>query len=159
MPKTVITFIGAGSTVFTKNIAGDILSRPALADAEVRLMDINPERLAESEVIVNLAGEPIFGKRWTDQIKSEIYDSRVDGTKKIVESMRRANEKFPGKSQALINASAVGFYGSRGDESLDEESDHDAGYAPHHHVYLRADWQGWPKWRRWSRVLRRSRCG
>ena len=52
MPTPVITFIGAGSTVFTKNIAGDILSRPALANAEIRLMDINPERLGESEIIV-----------------------------------------------------------------------------------------------------------
>ena len=52
MPKPVITFIGAGSAVFTKNIAGDILSRPALAEAEIRLMDIDPERLGESEVIV-----------------------------------------------------------------------------------------------------------
>ncbi len=49
---TKITFIGAGSTVFTKNIAGDILQRPALAGAEIRLMDINPQRLEESEIVV-----------------------------------------------------------------------------------------------------------
>jgi alpha-galactosidase len=48
----VITFIGAGSTVFTKNIAGDILQRPALGRAEIRLMDIDPVRLEESEIIV-----------------------------------------------------------------------------------------------------------
>ncbi|MCV3767494.1 alpha-glucosidase/alpha-galactosidase [Rhizobium sp. TRM95796] len=46
-----ITFIGAGSTVFMKNIIGDILQRPALSGATVALMDINPERLAESEVV------------------------------------------------------------------------------------------------------------
>ncbi len=49
---TTITFIGAGSTVFTKNIAGDILSRPALSGATIRLMDINPKRLEESEIVV-----------------------------------------------------------------------------------------------------------
>ncbi|MDG1117738.1 MAG: alpha-glucosidase/alpha-galactosidase [Flavimaricola sp.] len=49
---TVITFIGAGSTVFTKNIAGDILHRHALSDATIRLMDINPKRLEESEIVV-----------------------------------------------------------------------------------------------------------
>jgi alpha-galactosidase len=49
---TVITFIGAGSTVFTKNIAGDILHRPALSGATIRLMDINPKRLEESEIVV-----------------------------------------------------------------------------------------------------------
>jgi len=71
MGKTVITFIGAGSTVFTKNIAGDILSRPALADAEVRLMDINSERLRESEVIVGKMAQTLGGKAkvttYTDQ--------------------------------------------------------------------------------------------
>ena len=49
---TTITFIGAGSTVFTKNIAGDILHREALRGARIRLMDINPKRLEESEVVV-----------------------------------------------------------------------------------------------------------
>lgn len=46
-----ITFIGAGSTVFMKNIIGDALQRPALADATIALMDIDPERLAESEIV------------------------------------------------------------------------------------------------------------
>ncbi len=50
---TTIAFIGAGSTVFTKNIAGDILHRPALRGATIRLMDIDPKRLGESEVVVS----------------------------------------------------------------------------------------------------------
>ena len=62
MPTPVITFIGAGSAVFTKNIAGDILSRPALAGAEIRLMDINPERLSESEIIVGKLAQSLGGK-------------------------------------------------------------------------------------------------
>ena len=48
-----ITLIGAGSAVFMKNIVGDILQRPALAGADIRLMDINPQRLEESVVIAN----------------------------------------------------------------------------------------------------------
>ncbi len=51
MPHPKITFIGAGSSVFMKNIVGDILQRPALAGAEIALMDINAERLEMSEVI------------------------------------------------------------------------------------------------------------
>ncbi len=62
MAKPVVTFIGAGSAVFTKNIAGDILQRPALAQAEIRLMDINAERLAESEVIVGKLAATLGGK-------------------------------------------------------------------------------------------------
>ena len=46
-----ITFIGAGSTVFMKNIIGDLLYRPSLSGATIALMDINPERLAESAIV------------------------------------------------------------------------------------------------------------
>jgi alpha-galactosidase len=51
MPDPKITFIGAGSSVFMKNIVGDVLQRRALAGARVALMDINPTRLQESEII------------------------------------------------------------------------------------------------------------
>ena len=48
-----IAFIGAGSTVFMKNIVGDILQRPALGSASIALMDIDPQRLAESETVAS----------------------------------------------------------------------------------------------------------
>jgi len=48
-----ITFIGAGSTVFMKNIVGDVLQRPALSGAKIALMDINEKRLDESEIVAN----------------------------------------------------------------------------------------------------------
>jgi alpha-galactosidase len=48
-----ITFIGAGSTVFMKNIIGDILQRPATSGATIALMDINPQRLGESEIVAS----------------------------------------------------------------------------------------------------------
>lgn len=47
----VITFLGAGSTVFAKALMGDLLSRPELADARIRLFDIDPERLRLSEAV------------------------------------------------------------------------------------------------------------
>ncbi|MFD1981725.1 alpha-glucosidase/alpha-galactosidase [Mesorhizobium newzealandense] len=48
-----ITFIGAGSTVFMKNIVGDVLQRPSLSGATIALMDLNPQRLEESAIVVN----------------------------------------------------------------------------------------------------------
>ena len=82
MAKPVVTFIGAGSAVFTKNIAGDILQRKALANAEIRLMDINPERLAESEIIVGKLASTLGGtasvKTFTNQRKA------LDGTDFVV---------------------------------------------------------------------------
>jgi alpha-galactosidase len=61
MPNPIITFIGAGSTVFTKNIAGDILQREALKGATVRLMDINPKRLEESQIVVGKMAQTLGG--------------------------------------------------------------------------------------------------
>jgi alpha-galactosidase len=57
MPK--ITFIGAGSTVFTKNLLGDILSYPELAGATISLFDIDPTRLRESEVIARRVAQAL----------------------------------------------------------------------------------------------------
>lgn len=50
---TKITFIGAGSTVFAKNLLGDILSFPELANSTISLMDIDPERLRTSEIVAH----------------------------------------------------------------------------------------------------------
>ncbi len=57
MPK--ITFIGAGSTVFAKNLLGDILSYPELADSTISLHDIDPERLRTSEVVARKIAEAL----------------------------------------------------------------------------------------------------
>ncbi|MCC6705793.1 MAG: alpha-glucosidase/alpha-galactosidase [Thermomicrobiales bacterium] len=51
MPGPVVAFIGAGSAVFARNLLGDILSLPALREADIRLFDINPERLRTSEIM------------------------------------------------------------------------------------------------------------
>jgi alpha-galactosidase len=74
MASPIITFIGAGSTVFTKNIAGDILSREALKGATVRLMDINPKRLEESEIVVGKMAQTLGGfakvETYTDRTRA-----------------------------------------------------------------------------------------
>ena len=59
---TKITFIGAGSTVFAKNLLGDILSFPELADSTISLMDIDPERLRTSEIVAHKVAD-FFGAR------------------------------------------------------------------------------------------------
>jgi alpha-galactosidase len=62
MPK--ITFLGAGSTVFARNLLGDIFSFPELAHASISLMDIDPERLRTSEIVAHKVAE-FFGARPT----------------------------------------------------------------------------------------------
>ena len=68
--------------------------------------------------VINLAGEPIAAKRWTERQKQKILTSRIETTNSLVEVIRKAKQK-PG---FLINASAVGYYGPRGDETVTEEA-------------------------------------
>ena len=74
-------------------------------------------RLEGLDGVVHLAGEPI-GRRWTRRRKREIERSRVEGTQALAETLARL-ESPP---RVLVSASAVGFYGDRGDELLTEES-------------------------------------
>ncbi|MBF0111986.1 MAG: TIGR01777 family protein [Desulfamplus sp.] len=71
--------------------------------------------IKEADVIINLTGKNIFGY-WTQKHKSQIYNSRVLTTKNIVAAMQKKGDK----KQLLLNASAVGYYGNRGEDSLIE---------------------------------------
>ena len=75
--------------------------------------------------IINLAGEPIVNKRWTPKQKKKIENSRVKLTQQLVQMA----EKFP-SIQTVINASAIGYYGDRQDEILDESSLGGRGFIP-----------------------------
>ena len=68
--------------------------------------------------IINLAGENIGSGRWTESKKRRILCSRVDASKVIVEAVKQVDSK----PKVIIQASAVGYYGSRRDERLDETS-------------------------------------
>jgi uncharacterized protein (TIGR01777 family) len=74
-------------------------------------------RLDVLDAIVHLAGESVVG-RWTDDKKRRLVDSRVYGTRNIVETIG----KLENKPKVLISASAIGIYGDRDDEILSEES-------------------------------------
>jgi uncharacterized protein (TIGR01777 family) len=74
------------------------------------------QEVANADVIVNLAGENVGEGRWTDERKRRLVASRLDATGAIVHALRDA----PARNRTLVNASAVGYYGVRGDETLDE---------------------------------------
>ena len=76
-----------------------------------------PSDLLAADAIVHLAGEPV-GQRWTPAVKERIYTSRVDGTRSLIHALTLPSKR----PQVLVCASAVGFYGSRGDEILTEHS-------------------------------------
>jgi uncharacterized protein (TIGR01777 family) len=75
------------------------------------------ERLAEHDVVINLAGASIF-QRWNSQVKNAIRDSRILTTRNVVQAIGTRK----GQQSHLFSASAVGYYGFHGDEELDEEN-------------------------------------
>lgn len=77
-----------------------------------------PNELTQVDAVVNLAGESIAEGTWTQEKKRKIYESRVLGTQLLVKAVR-ARKWQP---KVLISASAIGYYGDRADEILDESS-------------------------------------
>ena len=92
-------------------------------DPEAGVLDSS--RLEGVDAVVHLAGKPIDA-RWTEATKRAIRDSRVKGTTLLAQ----AAAQLPTRPQVFICASAVGFYGSRGDEALDETSASGQGFLP-----------------------------
>jgi uncharacterized protein (TIGR01777 family) len=82
------------------------------------------DEIANADVVINLAGENVGGGRWTDARKKRIIESRVAATSALVDAMSRK----PAQTRTFISASATGFYGDRGDESLDENSAAGSGF-------------------------------
>lgn len=76
------------------------------------------QSISGCDAVINLAGEPIAEKRWTPAQKRSILDSRQLGTQKIVEAIDLATIK----PQVLINASAIGYYGTSETSKFDETS-------------------------------------
>jgi hypothetical protein len=78
-----------------------------------------PDALLEVDTVFHLAGEPLAEGRWTAEKKRRILDSRVLGTRNLVAGLAA----LPGpRPRVLVSASAVGYYGDRGDEELDESA-------------------------------------
>jgi hypothetical protein len=86
--------------------------------------EIDAARLEGFDAVVHLAGESIARGRWSAEKKARIRDSRVRGTRLLCEALAR--RAAPPK--VLVSASAIGFYGSRGDLWLEEESSLGSGF-------------------------------
>jgi len=76
------------------------------------------------EAVIHLAGEPVAGARWTEEQKRRVRDSRAKGSRNLVAGIRAT----PRPPKVLVSASAVGFYGDRGNEILDESSTPGSGF-------------------------------
>jgi uncharacterized protein (TIGR01777 family) len=105
--------LAAGHTIIPFSRVGSAGFRKIPAD--------EPLDFSGLDAVVNLAGEPILGL-WTKSKKNEILRSRVETTRRVVESLRH------GGPRVLVNASAIGFYGDTGENEVDESSPAGTGF-------------------------------
>ncbi len=105
--------------------AAEQLGRSVSAVAWEPRSEVAPVAVFEGvEAVFHLAGEPVAGGRWNSERKRRIRDSRVLGTRHLVEAL----PLLPALPRVLVCASAVGYYGDRGDEELTEAAPRGAGF-------------------------------
>jgi hypothetical protein len=107
-----VTTIGRGQGASTEHVTWD----PERGSVDLR-------RLEGVDAVVHLAGEPI-GQRWTPRIKQAIAESRVHGTRLVA----RMCAELSHRPSVLLSMSAVGYYGDRGDELLDDQAARGRGF-------------------------------
>ena len=89
-------------------------------------LEKNSSETSPFDAVVHLAGEPIANGRWTAAKKARIRNSRVEGTRSLCDAL--AQRDHP--PRVVVSASAIGFYGDRGDQLLDEQSSPGNGFLP-----------------------------
>ncbi len=121
-------FIGSALCKFLKGQGHSVLSVSRSSGSDVMWDPANGEidakKLTGVEAVIHLAGENIASQRWTEKQKKRILDSRVEGTTLLSETLA----EMPNPPRVLLSGSAIGIYGNRGDEELDEESSYGKGF-------------------------------
>ena len=107
----------------TKGYSTILLSRKKRQDPNFYQWNVNDgtieeEAILKADYVINLAGAGIVDKRWTAARKKELIESRVKSARLLKDSFQKLNKK----PKAYLSASAIGFYGNRGDEWLTETS-------------------------------------
>jgi uncharacterized protein (TIGR01777 family) len=92
-------------------------SRCTFVEADVTQAGPWQNELAKADAVVNLFGEGIFNRRWTQSFKELLLSSRIDSTSRIADALKSRE-----KPAVWINASAIGFYGASGPEVSDENA-------------------------------------
>ncbi len=95
--------------------------------------ELDPAALAGADAVVNLNGRGLSDRRWTHTFKDELRASRIESTRTLVTALAAADPRPP----LLISASAVGYYGDRGDEPVDESAGPGNGFL----AQLAKDWE------------------
>lgn len=80
------------------------------------------DAIGDCDAVIHLAGENIFARRWNDEFKQVMRDSRIKSTDLIVAALAKKPSGANGSPKVLVNASAIGYYGPRGDEEIVEDA-------------------------------------
>jgi len=104
-PETARTLFGEGITI----VGGDPTATGDWVGAT-----------ADCDAITHLAGENVFAHRWSETFRNLLRTSRVHSTENVVKALAQHPRTSTGQPKVLVNASAIGFYGPREDEELDE---------------------------------------
>lgn len=133
IPKAAIVgasgFIGSGLVSLFSDEGWTVIGvsrRPRPASGAISAWTtLDQLDVAKMDAIVNLSGEPV-DQRWTESTKRKFHASRVGITNQLVSAIEAC--PVGDRPDVLVNASAVGFYGDRGDEVLEEHAPHGSGY-------------------------------
>lgn len=121
--RALVPFLDAGGHTVLRAVRKETAGpNEVLWDPE-RGLAADPQ-LGALDAVVHLAGESIFGARWSPAVKQRILTSRREGTRRLCESLARLEPR----PRVLVAASAIGFYGDRGEELVDEHSPRGEGF-------------------------------
>lgn len=114
--STLVPLLTTGGHAVTRLVRQDAGEGDVAWNPQAEMFDASP--LDGIDAVVHLAGENIAKSRWNARVKQRIRDSRVVATRRLCEGLA----KMSTRPKVLVCASAIGFYGDRGDELLDEDS-------------------------------------
>jgi uncharacterized protein (TIGR01777 family) len=124
-------FIGRAISKFLSDKGYPVYGLSRNRDKKTGFVRWNPQKLdgwedvmTKAGVIINLAGHSIGNSRWTKKTKNRILHSRIRSTNILIEALRKTNSR----PDLFIQISGIGYYGSRGDEILDENSAPGSGF-------------------------------
>lgn len=118
---TIYRLTRAGSSERSAKVSGvfDLPWNPGSGEISGSLDSNSIQAPANFDAVVNLAGAPVVGGRWTKERKEILRSSRVDTTHGLVNAIAKMDKR----PRVLISASAIGYYGNRGDDPVTEKSD------------------------------------
>ncbi len=118
---TIYRLTRAGSSEQSAKVSGvfDLPRNPGSGEISGSVDSNSVQAPANFDAVVNLAGAPVVGGRWTKERKEILRSSRVDTTHGLVNAIAKMDKR----PRVLISASAIGYYGNRGDDPVTEKSD------------------------------------